>query len=64
MKSRIRNAVAVLGIAVCAAAVPPAFAAPTAQINSSHMLVELLPDFVNALTALGITPSKNLPAKG
>ncbi|MFO1323084.1 MAG: hypothetical protein U1F15_03375 [Burkholderiales bacterium] len=61
MKSRIRTAAAVLGIAVCAA-VAPATAAPTAQINSGYTLVEFLPDFVNALTTLGITPSKNLPA--
>ena len=43
-------------------AVPPAVAAPTAQINGGYTLVEFLPDFVNALTSLGIAPSKTLPA--
>ncbi|MBL0289819.1 MAG: hypothetical protein IPQ15_03785 [Betaproteobacteria bacterium] len=62
MKSRIRNAIAVLGIAFGAVAVPPAVAAPTAQINGGYTLVEFLPDFVNALTSLGIAPSKTLPA--
>jgi hypothetical protein len=36
-------------------------ASPTAQINGGYTLVEFLPEFVGALTTLGITPSKNLP---
>ena len=32
--------------------------------NSGYTLVEFLPDVVNALTTLGVAPSKNLPAEG
>jgi hypothetical protein len=59
--SKIRTAIVALGIAVSAAA-PLAVASPTAQINSGYTLVELLPEFVVALTSQGIAPSKNLPA--
>jgi len=60
MKSQIRTAIVAFGIAV-SAAVSPAMASPTAQINGGYTLVEFLPEFVGALTSLGITPSKNLP---
>jgi hypothetical protein len=60
MKSPVRNTLAAFGIAF-AAAVAPVTAAPTAQIYGGYTLVELLPGFVNALTALGIAPSKSLP---
>jgi hypothetical protein len=60
MKSPIRNGIVAFGIAL-SAAVSPAMAAPTAQINGGYTLVELLPGFVDALTSLGIAPSKNLP---
>jgi hypothetical protein len=60
MKSQIRTAIVAFGIAV-SAAVSPAMASPTAQINGGYTLVEFLPEFVGALTTLGIAPSKNLP---
>jgi hypothetical protein len=43
MKSRVRTAVAVLGIAVRPAALPHAVPTPTAQINSAYALVHFLP---------------------
>ena len=60
MKSRVRTAVVALALAA-SAAIPQAFAAPTAQVNSGYTLVEFLPEFVGALTSLQIAPSKNLP---
>ncbi len=60
MKSKLRTAVVALGLAASAAA-PFATAAPTAQINNGYTLVELLPEFVAALTSLQIAPSKVLP---
>jgi hypothetical protein len=61
MKSKLGTAIVALGIAF-SAAVTPASAAPTAQINSGYTLVEFFPEFVAALTSLQIAPSKNLPA--
>jgi hypothetical protein len=61
MTSRIRTAVVSVGLALAAAATP-VVAAPTVQLNGGYTLVELFPEFVTALTTLGIAPSKNLPA--
>jgi hypothetical protein len=58
---KVRTAITAAGIAL-AMAVPVASAAPTAQVKDGYTLVELLPDFVTALTSLGIAPSKVLPA--
>ncbi len=58
--TKIRTTVLAAGIAMSMAA-PLASASPTAQINSGYTLVELAPEFVGALTSLGIAPSKVLP---
>ena len=61
MHTKFRSTIGALGIAVSAVTVAPASASPTDQINGGYMLVEFLPGFVDALTSLGIAPSKNLP---
>lgn len=61
MTFRSRTLLAAAGLAFAVSAAPVA-AAPTAQITGGYTLVELFPEFVGALTSLGIAPSKNLPA--
>jgi hypothetical protein len=62
MNRIVRKTLGALVIAAATTAMPPAIAAPTAQINGGYTLVEFLPGFVSALGSLEIAPSKQLPA--
>jgi len=63
MNARLRSTIAALGMAAAAVtvAVPSASASPTAQLTGGYTLVELYPEFVTALSSLGVTAGKTLP---